>query len=256
MCTGLPVTRWVDVAQSPADHTPSALRRLAIVDEHGATGRQLDAGVLGERRARLHADAEDDELGLDRSVGRQHRSLARTLRRRRRSGRRCRATASPRRPAPEVDVDDAERLRPLLHHRRRAPALDVRLGHLQADVAAADDDDAPARLRGQGQQRLGVVERLHAVDEREVDAGQVGSHRRAARRQHQLVEADAIGAARRAGRGTRPRRRRGRWRSPRGSCARRCRAGGARRAIWRRGRRRLRRRRRRRRTGCRTPSSW
>ena len=83
----------------------------------------------------------------------------------------------------------------LLHDRRRAPALDVRLGHLQADVAAADDDDAPARLRRQRQQRLGVVERLHAVDEREVDAREVGAHRFAAGGQHQPVEADAVDAA-------------------------------------------------------------
>ena len=40
---------------------------------------------------------------------------------------------------------------------------DEGLGHLEADVAAADDDDllAPALL-GVGQQRRGVVEGLHA----------------------------------------------------------------------------------------------
>ena len=102
---------------------------------------------------------EHDEIGFDRTVRRRHRAGFEAL--------------DPD-PAPDVDpvrahgvgdalaevgVDDAERLWRSLDDRRRAPPLDVGLGHLQADVAATDDDDPAAPGLGQGEQRLGVVER-------------------------------------------------------------------------------------------------
>ena len=75
-----------------------------------------------------------------------------------------------------VGVERAHGLRGLLDDDGRAPPLDEGLGHLQADVAAADDHDALAALGqilGVVEQVGGVVQGLHAVDERQVDAGQV-----------------------------------------------------------------------------------
>ena len=82
----------------------------------------------------------------------------------------------------------------------RAPAHEG-LGHLQADVAAADHDHGLGTCARAGvvEQRLGVVERLHARGRgRAVDAGQVGAGRAGAGGDVELVEVErerAAGAA-------------------------------------------------------------
>ena len=170
-------------------------RGLAVVDVHGVAGAELDARLGRQLGARTHTDAEDDEIGIDRAVTGDHRPLLEPLD----AGAAAHvdpvAAQGVGHASAEVGVDDRQRLRPLLDHGRRAAPLDVRLGHLQADVAAADDHDAPAAVVGQRQQGLGVGEALHAVDERQVDAGQVRAHGRAAGRDEQLVEAEAADRA-------------------------------------------------------------
>ena len=146
-------------------------------------------------RPRTHADAEDDEVGVDRAVAGDDGLGLEPLDRR--AAPHVDAVVAQRvaDAGAEVGVDDGERLLGLLDDRRRAAALDVGLGHLQPDVAAADDDDPPAAVVGQGQQGLGVGEALHAADERQVDAGEVGAHRGAAGGDQQLVEADTADRA-------------------------------------------------------------
>ena len=106
----------------------------------------------------------------------------------------CDRMASATRPPKSASTTRSGCGRPLDHGRRATP-LDVGLGHLQADVAAPDDDDPAAPGLGEGEQRLGVVERLHTVDERQVDAGQVRTDRLAAGGDEQFVVADAVDPA-------------------------------------------------------------
>ena len=61
---GLPVTRWVDSAQSPADQTWAADVAWRGVDADGVLGAELDAGGGGESDRGRDADAEDDEVGV------------------------------------------------------------------------------------------------------------------------------------------------------------------------------------------------
>ena len=76
-------------------------------------------------------------------------------------------------------------------------AVDHRLGHLDADVAAADDD-RPARvaLASAVEERLAVVEGLHAEHPVGVDAGDLRPARARAGREHQVVEAESVRPAR------------------------------------------------------------
>ena len=149
----------------------------------------------GELAAGRHAEPEDDEVGGD-VTGRRHDGVRLEPGH---LGARPHVDAAAAQgvgdAGSEVLVDHAQRLRSALDHRRRAPPLDVGLGHLEPDVAAADDDDPPAPLVGERQQHLGVGEALHAVDEGEVDAGQVRSHRLAAGGDQQLVVADELRGA-------------------------------------------------------------
>jgi hypothetical protein len=89
-------------------------------------------------------------------------------------------------------------LRGLLHDDLRAPSLDEGLGHLQADVTAAHDHHALAAI-GQAlrvvEQVGGVVQVLHAVDEGQVDAGQVRADGRAPGGDEQMVETEAVPVA-------------------------------------------------------------
>ena len=81
----------------------------------------------------------------------------------------------------------------------------ARLGDLQADVAAADDDDplhVPAVQLGA--QRRAVVEDLHAVDARRVDARHRRAHRHAAGGVDEVVEGLGALAGRRRGRASAP----------------------------------------------------
>ena len=72
---------------------------------------------------------------------------------------------------------------------------DERLGHLEPDVAAADDDHPlAAALLGEGEQLRAVLERLHAPDLIAVGARQIGPGGPCAGADEQVVEADAEGA--------------------------------------------------------------
>ena len=149
--------------------------------------------------------------------------------------RRCRARES-RRPRARPCRDRAYAIGCVapLDHRDVEPAPLHRFGHLEADVAAADDDRASAWSRPTHRvvaQRDAVGDRLDAVDARGIDTGQVRPHGRRAGRDDELVErlaALAVGVeiAHRDRRGRGVDRRR-----LRGACARRCRSRGAPRAY-------------------------
>ncbi len=177
---------------------PGRRRGLPFVDVDGALHPELEAGVGGQRRVRRDADAQHDEVGADRPVVGEHR---------------LRLEAGDRHPAAQVEavvdhrrghqrthlrIERPHGLRGLLDDDRRAPPLDEGLGHLQADVAAADDHHALAAI-GQAlrvvEQVGGVVQVLHAVDEGQVDAGQVRADGRAPGGDEQLVEAEAVPVA-------------------------------------------------------------
>ena len=53
---------------------PGALVSQIRVDDDAAIERE--AGLLGERQARPHADADDDEIGLERAAALQRDALA------------------------------------------------------------------------------------------------------------------------------------------------------------------------------------
>ena len=65
-------------------------------------------------------------------------------------------------------VERAEQVLTALHERDRESALREVVGHLDADVAAADDDGGPAGLygRGLGHEPVEVVERAQRVQRR------------------------------------------------------------------------------------------
>src|SRR5438552_2406575 len=77
-----------------------------------------------------------------------------------------------------------------LDERDVEPAELERLGHLEADVAAADDDRVPwPALVEESAQDHAVVEHLHPEDAVGVDPRQRRAHRHRPGRDHQLVEA-------------------------------------------------------------------
>ena len=146
MWTGRRGHEVVRLAQSPAAHTPSAWCAGA--------GRPAMAPLATRARcpasrasSTLGIDAEPDhhEIGGDGAAGGVHLPLARSPRPRRRCARRRRSAGAhlpPDRPCRDRGCDitcvDASTRTTV------APAFDERLGHLQADVAAADDDHVAA----------------------------------------------------------------------------------------------------------------
>ena len=104
----------------------------------------------------------------------------------------------------DVGVEHADRGGRAVDDRHREPADLAGLGHLQADVAAADDHH-PAHLVGERRpQRRAVVEGLHAVDARRVDARHRRPRGHAARGVDEVVERLGVLACRRRGRGRAP----------------------------------------------------
>jgi hypothetical protein len=74
-------------------------------------------------------------------------------------------------------------------------AVEERLRHLQADVSAADDHDARRPLGvHRGEEAVGVLEVLHAVDVGPVDPGQRRAHRDGARPDVEVVVGERVGA--------------------------------------------------------------
>jgi hypothetical protein len=99
-------------------------------------------------------------------------------------------------PFGHVGVERAHELVAALDQGDALPAADERLGHLEADVAAADDDDLLTVERaGEVEQLTCVVEGLHASDGVTIDAGEVGPRRSRAGGEQELVELHAIAAA-------------------------------------------------------------
>ena len=249
------------------------VRLAAVAGGPHALGRGALAPVDPDRA--LHPDL-DARIGGQAARSAGCRGRARPGRRR---GARRPATTAPSSTAssaglqPHVDAQPLERVHQRGGHvgvelgirwsdastsvTSHAP-LDERLGHLQADVAAAHHDHPAHVARPWRRPRSagGVVQGLHAVHHRVVDAGQVGSQRTGAGGDVQRVEADAARCGRRRGPRPRPPGRRGRAPGPRGRGARRCRGRrGTSRGCGRRGRR-SRPPTRPPGRGCRRPSSW
>ena len=101
----------------------------------------------------------------------------------------------------DVGVEHADRGGRAVDDRHRQPAHLAGLGHLQADVAAADDHH-PAHVVGERRpQRRPVVEGLHAVDAGRVDARHRRPRGHAARGVDEVVERLGVLACRPRGRG-------------------------------------------------------
>ena len=204
------------LAQSPAAHTPSALvcwrrsTRIAPADAERRGRPRRPASALGATpRPSTH------QVGGHRARGGVHRPGLEAARRSVavRTSMPSRRMALPTSGA-HVGVEGAPSPRslPLDHGDLGAPA-EERLGHLQADVAAADDDDvgaAGARRPGRAgaRRRRGSARRARGHRRCPGRSGRTG---RAPVAEHELVEAEPEGAARGRGRAPRPCRRRGRW---------------------------------------------
>src|SRR5439155_2872959 len=93
-----------------------------------------------------------------------------------------------------VGVEGGHHLGTVGHHGDVAAAHYKSLGHLQADVAAAHDHDLfhAARLHHL-EEVVGVLQRLHATDEWQVHARDVGAPRQRAGADVEDVEAEPIG---------------------------------------------------------------
>ena len=177
---------------SPAAKIPGALvSRYSFT----STPRSIvKPGLLGERQARPHADADDDEIGLEHAAALQRRALA----------------VDRGHGVPEMK-DDAVLLmqradeiahlraqhalhRPLL--RRDDMDLDLaraqRRRDLEADEARADHHDARARAFGACDDRAAVGQRAQGVDVRLVGAGNRQPHRLGAGRQQQPIVGDVL----------------------------------------------------------------
>jgi hypothetical protein len=163
---------------------------------------EAEPGLLGEGTARAHTQCQDDHVGGELpGVGddRPHGSVA-AGQELTHAGLRAYVDAHAAHRVghlgAELRVERAHRLHGHVDERGAQPPADARLGHLHADVAATDDHRG-AWLAPSGQLRqelLSVAEGLDAEDPLGVDARQVRPQRLRARRDHQVVEADALAA--------------------------------------------------------------
>ncbi len=178
-----------DVADGPDARD---VRGEALVDEHGAA-LEIDAGALQIARRRLHADADDRELGLDLHAGARDGA-----------GQPAAAAAELRHGVAEDHVDaplavePLERARELGRLKRRVervaqvdlrdrqPAAAQRGRRLHADEAAADHERAGGRL-GRLAHGLGVVERAVGVHAGERLTGRAEGARQRSGGQHEPV---------------------------------------------------------------------
>ena len=161
----------------------------ALLDADG------DAGLAGERNVRSYAEAEDDDVGGQRSVGRVHGAHRSVL------------GFEPVHRLPEMErhahgadrVGDQRshveiecrrhRLLGAVDQRDLEPAAHERLGHLEPDVAAPDDDRPPRLALVDGPPHGHAVGQcLHPEDAVGVDARDVRARRHRARRHYELVE--------------------------------------------------------------------
>ena len=197
-----PVSRWTVCAQSPAANTSGCERlRWVCADVDRAGDAELQPGLAGERDLRAHAQPEDDEVGV---------VAAR---------RRCARPA----PTPSASTSISRTgwpvctSMPMSHMAAQTrspmsssswaigsgsarttvtsqPAGLQHLGHLQADVAAAQHDGPlrPGRDRGADVGAVGQpVHPVHAVG---VQAGHLRAHRPAAGGDDEVVVAEPLAA--------------------------------------------------------------
>ncbi len=213
----------------------------------GRTPRPRTTMSAGSERLAVCTERTDPFFTSNPSTASPRYSVTPTERTRRPRARPCRGQRARHGLLGAVDERDLE------------PAPDEGLGHLQPDVAPADDDrparrglvDGPAR--GRRRRRASARRRClrrrrpgHAAGTAPRPSPQPAGRR--ARRARHRRRRRRRGRARGRAAGSR------RWRRPRGGCARRCRCGGARRVYARRDRRH-RTRDRRRSTGFRMPST-
>ena len=129
------------------EHAVVAKHALVIVDAHRAARAELDPGLLGERDGRLHPGRHDDVVGVDRLAPGAHRARRAALVEQHLldlgpdDHADADALGGVLHVRGHVGVESAHDLRRGLDEGRRDVALHERLGHLEADVAAADHDD-------------------------------------------------------------------------------------------------------------------
>jgi hypothetical protein len=157
---------------------------------------QRQAGFLCECGVWSHAEAEDDHIGRDGVVGGQHRADPAVA-----AGLESNdggfgvhidtdALHGPVHRSTHVRVERGHRLRGLIDDGHCDAVSHERLGHLDTDVAPADDYGPPGlRAIEVGQERGAVVESLHPEHAGGVHAGQRWSHRDRAGRDDEGVEA-------------------------------------------------------------------
>src|SRR5262249_44319174 len=162
-------------------------RRHAGIGRDAAARADAHAGIAPELHARRDTQTEHHEAALDRSVAGHDRAHASAV---------VDVEAFDPRVGDQLDAEAANgvgyerahvwvkgvhRLGGRLDDGDGAPAVVQRLGELEADVAAADDDRA-LRPVADGCEICAeidaVAEVLHSVHAACVDAGQVGTHRR------------------------------------------------------------------------------
>ena len=145
----------------------------AIVDDDGVAHPEVQPGVGRQPRVGAEADAQHDEIGGDRASRGVHHAgleaLDRGLGPQVEAVRRHRVADE----RTHLGIEQGQRLRGHLDHGGRPSPMQEGLGHLDADVAGADDDDVLDRLVLDRLEQAGTrVETVDAVDEGKVDAGE------------------------------------------------------------------------------------
>ena len=163
----------------------------ALVHEHGAPVGQLEPRGAGERGLRSDADREDDQVGGDLLGSEVDDHPA--IRIGEADGRRGQQDADPLGPHVRLEmvrhlgVEHGHDLVERLDEGDLQPAMGERLDHLDADVAAADDDRRARVILEQLDDAVHVRDAAQRADARVVDAGDRGAQGRRAGREDERV---------------------------------------------------------------------